>query len=485
MRQITFLIAALFLSLGALAQAVTVSGKIINTKGEPVAGATIKVKGAATSSTSDNDGGFTLKVADINQILVISSVGYKSQESTISSNRVLEIQLEIEAKGLAEVTVKGFSNIDSRARKRVESIQTIPESVVAVTQKEIELTNIKNIGALLTQIPGITYSESQDPGTVIISVRGIPQIRYGASPIATVVDGVYYASPDLVSQDFFDIDQIEVIKGSQGLFYGKNAIGGAVIMTSKLPKNKVGGRIKAGYANGNTFNLEGAVSGAITKDKVFFRLGTSYLKSDGLIENTFLHKKVDFRDDISVKGQLRFKLSGKTSLSFDGQVNNNKGGAVTFIASTLNSDMQEGNPNSYGGTPNADDLGKGTLKNNIFSASFETNFNNMRLSSYTSYANVKLRYTGDYLSFAPIDNYGPIPAALQEMDRNSKTFNEELRLVSTKKDSKLKWTLGMFYQNIKSDWFTNAYANANPADFNYTNTTQANLSAYNNSLNSL
>ena len=71
----------------------------------------------------------------------------------------------------------------------------------------------------------------------------------------------------MLTQSLFDIDQIEVIKGAQGLFYGKNAIGGAVIITTKQPKNGFEGKINAGYGNGNAYKLGSSISGSIKDNK--------------------------------------------------------------------------------------------------------------------------------------------------------------------------------------------------------------------------
>ena len=451
----------------AFSQDIVVSGLVSSADGT-LPGVNVLVKGTSTGTTTGFEGNYTIKVAS-DAVLVFSYLGYVTQEIPVNGNKIINVTLEEDASQLDEVVVKGFSDIKGRARKRLESIQSVPESITAVTSTDIEATGIEDIGGLLTQIPGVSYGESQDPGTVIISVRGIPQIRYGPSPIATVVDGVYLASPDLNNQALFDIDQIEVIKGSQGLFYGKNAIGGAVVITTKQPTNEMSGKVKLGYGNGNTSSLQANIGGAISDNKSYYRLGVSYLDSDGFIENTTLNENVDFQRDIGIRGQLKFKLGTKSTLSFNGQYGDSKGGAITFVSTHLNDDFPEMSPNVYEGSPNADFLGEGTVKSLITSASFETNFNGSRLSSHTSYSDVDLFYNGDYLSFAPIDNYGPVPAALQEMTRASRTFNQELRLVSTRSGSKFRWNLGLFYQNIKADWDTNALFNQDPTDFTYAN----------------
>ncbi len=457
---------------------------IVNSLDGLLPGVNILIKGTKIGTTTDINGRFSIKV-DKGGTLIFSYVGYLSKEVLVSGKTTINVLLEEDASQLDEVVVRGFTDVKGRARKRLESIQSVPESVTAVTAQQIAVTGIEDVGSFLTQIPGISYSESQDPGTVMVSVRGIPQIRYGPSPIATVIDGVYMASADLNTQSLFDIDQIEVIKGAQGLFYGKNAIGGAVIITTKQPKNADEGEIKIGYGNGNAFKVASNVSGAIKDDSSYYRLGINFSDFKGLINNTTLNEKVDFRKDFNVRAQLKFRLGQSSTLSFSGQHNDSKSGAITFISSNNNPDFEDSNPNSFGGNPDADFLGEGTLKSTILTASFETAFKNFKLLSHTSYSDVDLFYDGDYLSFAPIDVYGPIASATQDMTRASRTFNEELRLVSSNSTSKFKWNLGLFYQNIDSDWDTNAYQNLDTTDPNYTNTAQTIITNDDNKLNSI
>jgi iron complex outermembrane receptor protein len=478
-------IIAFLFPLIAFGQKITISGNVSDTQ-DLLPGVSILEKGTSNGTSSDIDGNYSIKVNQ-NATLVFSFLGYKTQEISISDKKFIKVILEEDTSSLDEVVVKGFTSVKGRARKRLESIQSMPESVVAVTSQEIEVTGIDDIGSFLTQIPGISYGESQDPGTVIISVRGIPQIRYGASPIATVVDGVYLASADLINQSLFDIDQIEVIKGAQGLFYGKNAIGGAVIITTKQPKNEFEGKAKLGYGNGNSYKFETNFSGALVDDKTYYRLGVNYADTDGFINNTTLNKNVDFRSDLGLRGMLKFKLGSKSLLSLTGQHNNTTSGAITFINSNENADFKDFDPNSFGGSPTADFLGEGSLKSTILAASFETSFTNFKLMSHTSFSDVNLFYDGDYFSSTPlpIDVYGPIPSLTQAMTRDSRTINEELRLVSSNSDSKLKWNLGLFYQNINSDWDTSAFVNQDPTDLNYTNVAELKLTADDNKLSSV
>ena len=100
-----------------------------------------------------------------------------------------------------------------------------------------------------------------------------------------------------------DIESIQVLKGPQGALYGRNAIGGAIIITSKQPTDEFEGRLSAGYDSGPGYRLGATVSGPIS-DTVKYRATVSYLNTDGYINNPFLHEDADPYEDLSARGLL-------------------------------------------------------------------------------------------------------------------------------------------------------------------------------------
>jgi len=479
-----------------MSQTKTLKGRILDDNREPLIGVNVIIKGDTKGTVSDYNGRFEIEVPSETNILVFSYTGFETQEIPIDGQLTLNVYMKESSLALSEVTVTGFSGIKARSRRRLESIQEIPEAVIAFDDEQIEMTGVDDIGSFLTQVPGISYGESQDPGTVLINVRGIPQIRYGHSPIALVVDGVYLADANLNVQSLFDIEQIEVVKGSQGIFYGKNAIGGAVNITTKAITNDFKGNVKVGQGNGNSSVGNFAISGPLKKDKIYFRLAGNYFNTDGLIENTFLNEFTDFKTEQGVRGTLKFELNESTDLTLTGQRSYSRGGAITFISSNHNDDFTGifetplpsdidgdiNSPNNYSGSPRADYLGSGTIDTYFASINFEKNFRSFRLSSVTSFTDVDLFYDGDYFS------YGPVPDAAQNMIRGSETFNQEFRLVSIS-NSKLQWNTGVFFQHINSPWITNQVNNnlSDPLvseDFEYKNTTEVALTDDENKLTS-
>ncbi len=110
--------------------------------------------------------------------------------------------------------------------------------------------------------------------------------------------------PAQFNQELLDIQQIEVLKGPQGALYGRNAIGGAILITTKQPTDHWEGRLTAGYDSGPGGKGQGVVSGPLS-DTLGMLAAISYTNTSGYIENTFLHQKADPLSDLN--GRLKFR----------------------------------------------------------------------------------------------------------------------------------------------------------------------------------
>lgn len=221
------------------------------------------------------------------------------------------------------------------ARGREENLQDTPVSVSTISETTIERANIRRATDFLSLTPNVTIADAQDSGNVAINIRGVGQIRNGETPVAISVDGVLLSSPLQFSQEFFDIQQIEVLRGPQGALYGRNAIAGAINITTKKPTNEFSGNFTAEYGNGDYFGAGAAVSGALIDDVLLIRAGVSHRQSNGYIENATLGENVDFFDDTTARMRLEFQPSDAFSLDFRAFYNTRQGGAAYFARPLL------------------------------------------------------------------------------------------------------------------------------------------------------
>jgi iron complex outermembrane recepter protein len=174
------------------------------------------------------------------------------------------------------------------ARRTSESLQSVPVSVIAVSQAELEnndATDLSKLGELAPQVQIGSYGTGTG---AIFTIRGI-----GTSPadagldqsVLVVADGVPMSNGSLVNSALFDMQQVEIMEGPQALFFGKNSPAGVIALHSADPTPTLTGYLKGGYEfeAGERF-LEGAISGPLI-DGLTGRLAIRADKMDGWIDN--------------------------------------------------------------------------------------------------------------------------------------------------------------------------------------------------------
>jgi iron complex outermembrane receptor protein len=230
--------------------------------------------------------------------------------------------------------VKDIEVIQVTSRHRSESIQNVPIAITAYSEQEIEDLGIERAGDFIAMTPNMTMVEAQNAGTSFITIRGLSQVRNGESPVAVSVDGVLQISPNQFNQDLFDISQIEVLKGPQGALYGRNAIGGAINITTKMPTEDTSGYIEADVGNGGLKSLTGAISGALSEN-FLYRVTASQKDYDGLIDNVFLNTKVDFQKDTNIRGRFIWQATSDFTADLRLSKGKSDGGALNFVYQPL------------------------------------------------------------------------------------------------------------------------------------------------------
>ena len=453
MKRILFLF--IFLPIIGWGQSMNISGKISDNQ-DVIPGVSVSVKGATKGTSTDFNGNYEISAVK-GDILIFSFIGYASQEIKVSDQAIINVILIESTQFLDEVVIKGFTGVIGKSRKRVSSIQTTPESVTAFNSKGIEKTGINNVASFANLVPNLKLSETQAVGVNSLVIRGIPQIRNTDAPVAFVFDGVTIADPSLLNQELFDIALIEVVKGPQGALYGKNAIGGAINIYSKEPTNANKNKFSLGYGNGNALTASFITSGALKKDKVFYRFSSQYKNFDGLLTNEFLNKNVDFRKELTVRGQLKFRITPKFKASTTLQYIDSKGGATYYSISPEDAASGSGfttyldpNPEAGNNVISQDVFGESDMKNLYTNLNLEYTSDKVKLQAITSYSKVDRSTIGD-LDFTNVDIFN---GGLDQGETNdTKSFNQELRLTNRKTDTKFDWSVGGFYQDVERSFY--------------------------------
>src|SRR5690349_8216567 len=189
-------------------------------------------------------------------------------------------------------TAGGLEEVVVTARKRDESFRDVPMTVSVFTAQAIESAGIRSPADFIALVPNMTLVETQNAGNAFVVVRGVSQARNSEPSVAVLVDGVLETNPAEFNQELFDIAQIEVLKGPQGALYGRNSIGGAILIRTREPADQFEGNVRLGYGNGAAKRAQVAASGPLGSGGTLkYRASLNFYDTDGYLENGYLHQK--------------------------------------------------------------------------------------------------------------------------------------------------------------------------------------------------
>jgi len=367
------------------------------------------------------------------------------------------VQAQSEPTTLEEVVIT--------ARKRDETFQDVPITVDVFTAQKIQSAGIESPRDFVALVPNMTLVEVQNVGNSFITVRGISQARNSEPSVAVLVDGVLETNPYQFDQELTDIQQIEVLKGPQGALYGRNAIGGAIIIHTADPADHFEGNARLGVGNGTSEKAQFALSGPIdSAGTLRYRASFNYYNTDGYLTNTFLDKKADPYTDWS--GRLRLLWRPSDVFSADLRVFRDRVQTTAYYY-IIPRDDEANVFSSFTTPPNANDISSPIQTNNLGSDNRDVTDTALKLdynagfgtlTSVTDWNHTKEIDTGDAYDFRPIgtsiaNNYffATIPAALggpfdesQSQFIDVTTESQELRFTSNKVNG-FSWIAGAYF----------------------------------------
>jgi iron complex outermembrane receptor protein len=180
---------------------------------------------------------------------------------------------------------QGLEEIVVTAQRKSEKLEKVPIAIAAFSGADLDKFGLKNTQDLQFTVPGLVFP--QDNNTSLPYIRGVGTGFSGAgleSSIAQYVDDVYYENQQGSIQSFLDIDQIQVLKGPQGTLYGRNATGGAILITTHNPVDDFEGHITVGAGNLGEKSVEAVLNTPIS-DKFLVRVAGSWEDRDGYVHN--------------------------------------------------------------------------------------------------------------------------------------------------------------------------------------------------------
>lgn len=311
MKRITILLAILW---PALASA-QIEGRVINDRNQGVPFATVKVKQGGETTSSDSLGRFIISPIDrFPFTLVVTSVGYRSQEVNVKSENPGEVIVRLE--GLFQQ-----DTVIITSRRRREALQNVPIAISVVGGTQIDEAGAFNVTRVKEIIPSVQMYTS-NPRNTGVNIRGIGSpfglTNDGLDPgVGFYIDGVYIARPAVATLDFIDVEQIEVLRGPQGTLFGKNTTSGAFNITTRKPTFVPAGTLEASYGNYGFVQAKASITGPLSKT-IAARFSFTGTQRDGTVYNVRTNRHINDINNLGLKGQLLFKTSEKLSVLLSG-----------------------------------------------------------------------------------------------------------------------------------------------------------------------
>jgi iron complex outermembrane recepter protein len=338
------------------------------------------------------------------------------------------------------------------ARGRTESLLRVPDSVAIFDRAALDKRQVVNFEDVAASVPGVFIINDQDPGTNVITIRGVSTDRLQQASVAYVVDGVAMADKELFTQPYFDLERVEILKGPQGALYGKNAIGGVFSLTTRAPSDVVDGFIEADIGNGSNKALRGAVGGPLLGRKLMVRVAGQIQDWDGWIRNSFLKRYVDYQ----TTRNLRIRAAGEPSDDWRWEwrwnVNTEDSGAA-WVSSGNVTGMFKGRLDGPALTNPFGDF-EGTAQRNWYGVSFKNDVtvNDGTLSAIAGYDHYRKRWFEelDFRNDKPITFLGApfFPNGIQPISQpvDLRFWTGEVRYTSAD-DAPVRWIAGVFAQD--------------------------------------
>ncbi|MBQ0794882.1 TonB-dependent receptor [Zhongshania sp.] len=379
---------------------------------------------------------------------------FKLSQVVLLSTPLLVVQAVVAETMIEEVVVT--------AQKRSERNVDVPISINSATAEQLEQAGITDVQDLGQTVPGLRLDLSG--GFSQPTIRGVGSSVAGpglSASVATYVDGIYRASALTSAFEMADIDSVQVLKGPQGTLFGRNATGGAILITTTVPSYEPDGELKFSYGRYNDVRTTFTGSRGLT-DKLAVGVSAYIHKSDGFVDNEINGEDVDTKDNWGARLKGLFEPSDTLSL----------------LLSYAHTDRDDGSPNAlnayegralvndpdaptagFPGAPTVSELNGGqaydkpvytkrgsiasdaelgfTAETDDITLKIEKDFDNMVLTSYTGYHDETVVYQQDY-------DLSDLPIFHGHFQVEGESFSQELNLTSTGSD-RLQWVVGAYY----------------------------------------
>lgn len=354
------------------------------------------------------------------------------------------------------------------AQKRAEALEDVPVSISVLTAEALESQGITNALGLNNSAPSLRISSGDAASSPKIYIRGVGLSDFNPNASGAVgiyVDGVYVGSPLAQLAGFYDLAQVEVLRGPQGTLYGRNTNGGAINVTTNRPTFDFEGQARVEYAENNSQSFQGAFGGPIVDNLLAFRIAGQWVSSDGYTYDRVTGEDLNTTEYFGGRASLLFTPTNDLSIYAQYNHFENRGDATApqhraLFPSDPSVTGADGFclPSAYSSGLCTDLLGYADTDNDVRAGDYgaesgrdliavrgghvqlDWTLGDIDLVSITSYQRA------DRNGFENTDS-SPINMIEINYQSHSHAFTQEMRLQSNDPGADLRWVAGVFYMD--------------------------------------
>lgn len=338
------------------------------------------------------------------------------------------------------------------AQLRRESLQDVPLAISAVSGETLLARGINNPIDLRFVAPSLNFANSANTRGEGLSIRGVGTNIFGdgvEQSVGVVVDGIPMARNGMGIMSMIDVSQVEILRGPQGMLFGKNASAGIIsIQTNRPVLGKTSIEAGMSYATLNDIRANAAANIAIG-DQGALRLAYSATRRDGIIDDIQTNQLLNNRNENIVRGSLLVEPAAGLSIRIIGDWSNSRSLCCAFTARAVAPGQAFAALNAAAGiTP-----GPANLQNAAGGAFFQ-NLDQWGFSGQIDYDAgwATLTSITGYRRWIARDNNDPdiLPLNVLDVNGGNSKLNQttqELRLTSPS-NQPFEWTLGAFFMNV-------------------------------------
>ncbi|MGH6782112.1 MAG: TonB-dependent receptor, partial [Sphingomonadaceae bacterium] len=352
----------------------------------------------------------------------------------------------------------GADEIIVTAQRRSESIQNVPIAITAVTAETLKKQNVQSVEDYFALTPNVSFQSNGSRDRKDLAIRGIsnqlnPYADVRQATYALYIDD-FNISAATSNPQIVDLERIEILRGPQGTYFGRNSVGGAINVSTKKPVNEFEGEFQLDYSSFDTKRAQGTVNVPVIDGILAVRASGQYEKSDGNIKN--INPIGGGNDSKFYTGRIQARFTPTDNITWDFLYNYSKetlgmrAGVPTGFVTRTWAGAYYGKPAGYIGDPD----GVGFFPEN----DDRVNFNRAQsVGTKYDYMTSRLQWDLDVATLtavvgrleSDVFNYGDVDGGsrdffYEDLKLTRKSTSGELRLQSNGTNF-LDWSVGTAY----------------------------------------